>query len=375
MSAQPPVLRSPAAAALAPRLSYAQCWEDEKVLLDALEIGPDDDVLSIASAGDNALALALAGARSVTAIDLSVPQLSLLELKLAAAELGYQDYLALLGLQPGAGGDAPRALYAQVRGQLSPAARGYWDAHAALLEEGVLSAGRFERYLGAFRRFVLPLVHRRATVEALCALDSVEEQRRFYDDRWDTLAWRWLMRAFFSRPVMARAGRSPAHFAHVKGAVSSEFLRRARNGLIATPIRDNPYVQWMLLGRCPDLERGRRYLTRDGHRRLREARHRVKLVHAELEQFLPLADPGAFSAFNYSDLFEYLSAEQHAALLELTLRVARRGARLAYWNLLVPRWRPERLAGALERREARAGQLLQRDRAFVYGAFQLEVTC
>ena len=55
------------------------------MLQAGLQVGPDDDVLSICASGDNSFALAIAGARSVTAIDLSAPQIALAKLKLAAA--------------------------------------------------------------------------------------------------------------------------------------------------------------------------------------------------------------------------------------------------------------------------------------------------
>ena len=68
-------------------IRYSQVWEDQQVLCEGLAIGPEDDVLSIASAGCNVLALLLAGARSVTAIDMSPAQIALLELKLAGIRL------------------------------------------------------------------------------------------------------------------------------------------------------------------------------------------------------------------------------------------------------------------------------------------------
>ena len=74
-------------AALGDKISYAQSWEDPAVLLSALNVGPSDDVLSICASGDNSFALAIAGARSVTAIDLSAPQIALARLKLAAAKV------------------------------------------------------------------------------------------------------------------------------------------------------------------------------------------------------------------------------------------------------------------------------------------------
>ena len=87
---------------LAARLSYAQCWEDARLLRKALRITSSTRVLSIASGGCNSLDLALAGAQEVVAVDLSQPQLAVTELKMAGADLDYPDYLILLGLKDGA---------------------------------------------------------------------------------------------------------------------------------------------------------------------------------------------------------------------------------------------------------------------------------
>ena len=140
-----------AAQPLASRLSYAQCWEDWRVLCDALEPGPGDRVLSVASAGCNSIAMALKGAE-VVGIDLSPPQIALCELKLAAGALPYEQFLELLGLVPG----DPMARYRELETALSEPSRGFWAAHPQLLEQGVLTAGRFERYLATFTHRVLP---------------------------------------------------------------------------------------------------------------------------------------------------------------------------------------------------------------------------
>lgn len=356
---------------LAKGISYAQCWEDPAVLLDALRVGPEDDVLSITSAGDNSFALAIAGARSVTAIDLSFPQTALAELKLAAARhLPVQSVRSALGF-----GDFGRRVwfYHFLRDGLSEGARAYWDAHEPVIREGIVNGGRFERYLATFRTRVLPLVHGRRAIDGMLACRTLEEQRAFFEERWDTWRWRALFRLFFSRAVMARTGRSPEQFAQVEGAVADRFLERARHALTDLPVDRNFFVQWMLGGGFRDLEQAHPYLSTEGHAALKAAADRVRLVHASLEEFLEKVPPGSFSAFNYSNLFEYVPAAHHRRLLELTIRAARPGARVAYWNLLVDRHRPPELADRLERREDEAAALLSRDRAFVYGGFQLEV--
>jgi S-adenosylmethionine-diacylglycerol 3-amino-3-carboxypropyl transferase len=349
---------------LASRLNYAQCWEDVAVLGAALAVGPGDDVLSIASAGDNAFALAATGAR-VVAADLSEPQLALCELKLTAARaLDHAAWRVLFGLD---GGDR-LDVYRSLRDGLPDRSRRWFDAHGDDLAEGVLGSGRFERYLAAFRTRVLPLIHRRRTVEGWFELPDRVAQQRYFEHRWDGLRWRTLFRLFFSRRVMAARGRSREQFAHVDGPVADALLARARRVMTELPIRDNGYVQWMLLGRWVSDRAAPPWLTAQGQRALAESADRITLVHGPIQ-----AMRGKFSAFNLSDVPEYLSVAETRGLYDAVLESARPGARIAYWNLFVPRQRPPELADRVEPQVARALDLHRRDRAFVYGAFRLEV--
>ena len=354
--------------ALAQRISYAQCWEDEALLLEALEVGPGDRVLSIASGGDNSLALAIAGAE-VVALDLSFPQLALCELKLAGSHLEYLEFLQLMGLLE----DGRRVfLYHRVRERLTDEARRYWDQHEDIIRMGLLKQGRFEKYLEIFRTRVLPLIHGPDTVRELLACEDLQQQRDFYAQRWNRRRWRGLFRVFFSQMVMERLGRDPAQFAHVEGPVGQEFLRRCEHALTEIPVRTNPYLQWMLLQDFVDVQNcSRSYLTREGFAALQTARDRVHLVHSDIETYLSEAGQ-TFAAFNFSNLFEYVSADHHEQLLALAADHAEPGARLAYWNLLVPRSRPESLAERIQRDGARGQEMLLRDRAFVYGGFNVE---
>ena len=76
--------------------------------------------------------------------------------------------------------------------------------------------------------------------------------------------------------------------------------------------------------------------------------------------------------FNLSDIFEYMSAENSDALLERLSIAGRNNGRLAYWNLLAERHRPDRLAHVLQPLEAESKRLFDQDKAFFYSAFVLE---
>lgn len=351
----------------ATRLSYAQGWEDPRLLRAALAVGPEDDVFSIAAAGDNTLALLADGPASVVATDLSGPQLAVAELKAVAARLLPVDsYRALLGL------DAfGRRLwfYHYVREALSPRARCHLDALEPQLRAGLLGAGRFEGYLHRFRTQVLPAVVGAPAVAALLEAPSAAAQAAIYDTRWDTWRWRTLFRVFFSRPVMARAGRSPEHFRYVQGAVGDVFLGRARRALRDLPVGDNPFVQWMLAGRFTDLEHAHPYLSAAGHAATAAHGGRLTLLQGEAGAVLDAAPAGRFSAFNFSNIFEYLSEDDTARVWAAAVRAARPGARFAWWSLLVPRPVPAAFAGRVRVDAARSAALHAQDRAFVYGAF------
>ncbi len=356
--------------ALGARISYAQSWEDPRVLQAGLRVGPEDDVLSICASGDNSFALAIAGARSVTAIDLSAPQIALAKLKLTAAvHFDLERFRSFLGV----GQMGQRVfLYHELRPHLDEATRAFWDEHEVWIRTGLTGCGKFEGYLSLFRERMLPLVHRRKTIDAFLACQTLEEQQNFFVKRWDSWRWRALFRVFFSQWVMARRGRSPAQFAHVDGSVSATFLERTEHVMTQLPIAENPFMQWILTGGVMDPDQGQPYFSEDGHLKLKAAADRIQFIHADLLTHFQACGPGTYSAYNLSDVPEYLSESETEVLLRAAVGCARPGARLAYWNLLVPRWRPDSMVDLLDRDTALGERLIREDRAFVYGAFQVE---
>jgi S-adenosylmethionine-diacylglycerol 3-amino-3-carboxypropyl transferase len=352
------------------RLRYAQVWEDADVLLAALEVQPADTVVSIAAAGDNALALLGAGAARVVALDLNPAQLACLALRVAAyRELAHAELLELIGSRPSA---RREALYRRCRPALDASARAFWDAQGAAIAAGIGGAGKFEDYFRLFRTRVLPLVHRRATVAALLRGGTPEARARFYRERWDTWRWRLLFRVFFSRFVMGRLGRDPAFFKYVEGSVANRILARTRHALTALDPADNPYLHWILTG-----THGAALpwaLRAENFEKIRGRLDRLEWHALTLEAFLARerGSGAVVDKFNLSDIFEYMSPANTAALLEGMADASRPGGRLVYWNMLAPRRRPESLAHRLRPRDDLAAPLLARDRAFFYSALVVE---
>jgi S-adenosylmethionine-diacylglycerol 3-amino-3-carboxypropyl transferase len=349
-------------------IRYAQCWEDADVLLDGLDVRPGDVCLSIASAGDNALALLTRSPALVLALDLSPAQLACVELRVAAYRaLEHAELLELIGSTPSRRrGD----LYRRCRPLLSAEARDFWDGRREAVSAGVGSAGKFERYFGLFRRYVLPLVHGRARTDALLRGGTLEERRRFYERQWDSFRWRLLFRVFFSRFVMGRMGRDPSFFAYVEGDVASRILGRARYAVTELSPADNPYLQWIMTGRhtsaLPLALRPEHFAT------IRANLDRLQWRRQSVEDFLAGSEPRSVDRFNLSDIFEYMSEENYHRLLERLAGAGRCGGRLAYWNMLVPRSRPEALANKLRPLTELAQRLHGQDKAFFYSRFVVE---
>src|SRR5262249_34861459 len=198
-------------------IRYGQCWEDADVLLEALDIRPGHVCLSIASAGDNTLAMLARAPERLIALDLSAAQLACLELRVAAySELGHSELLELIGSQPSGRRDA---LYRRCRSRLSRGARNFWDARSTEIEGGIGGAGKFERYFALFRRLILPLAHSHQRVGSLLGGGSRVEREAFYENEWDTWRWRGLFQNLFSRAVMGRPWLGPHFFSHLESHV------------------------------------------------------------------------------------------------------------------------------------------------------------
>jgi S-adenosylmethionine-diacylglycerol 3-amino-3-carboxypropyl transferase len=347
-------------------IRYANVWEDAEVLCAALQPAEGKRILSIASGGDNAFALLASGAE-VVAADLSAAQLALVELKRAAMRsLSQPRMLAFLGFGE-AGGEIDRlAIYAGLEAQLPEEARAYWRSQEAAIRDGVGHAGKFERYFRLLRERLLPLLHRRSTVLDLMAERDEAARTAFYRERWDNLRWRLLFRIFFSRFVMGRLGRDPEFFRYVEGSVAERILTRVEYALTRLPNHANPYLEAILTGgfrRALPL-----YLRPEVYPHVQRHLDRLILFQGPIDA---ACEASRFDGFNLSDLFEYLDPEASAAVYARLVEASRPGARLAYWNMLVPR----RLAASHPRArhlEEESRRLFARDYAFFYSAFVLD---
>jgi S-adenosylmethionine-diacylglycerol 3-amino-3-carboxypropyl transferase len=350
-------------------IRYSVVWEDIHLLYKALSITPDDDVLSITSAGCNVLGLLLENPRSITALDMNPTQNALLELKMAAMRvMEYQDFIEFIGIRPSA---MRLKRYYQIRHVLSIPARMYWDGHTDLIEQGVIYCGKLEKYFRVWQQEHLANIHPAEKIRHLLSLDDLEEQKAFFEEEWATPAFEQDFKNYFGTYNLQK-GRDPALFKYVALDAGSYFYNRFKYVCTQLPAKGNYYLEFFLTSHYRDLNSIHPYLQESNYLLLRAGLDKVRLVTSDLESFLSATEQEMFSKANFSNLFEYMSEEHAACLLELLHPTFRKGGCIAYWNLMVPRSRPEYLAGKFASHRQLAKQLWQQDQSWFYRDFIVE---
>ena len=363
-------------------IRYAQCWEDADILLEGLDIQPGANCLSIASAGDNALAMLTRNPAKVLAIDLNPAQLYCVELRVAAYRaLTHQQLLILMGSRPciqreGQPYASRAAIYHYLcRPLLSEACKGFWDQQLQNINRfGIGGVGKFERYFRLFKKFILPFCHSKKEVDGLFCNATCEERQAYFDNTWNNKRWQWFARLFFSETVMGKLGRDPSFFAHIEGSFSQHIARRIKHALCELDPKENPYLHWILKTTHAD---ALPLALREEHfETIRNNLDRLQWRLISIEDLVHEANATneQFQKFNLSDIFEYMSETHAQQLLEQLLQISSKGSRLLYWNMLTPRNAPESMSQQIRPLTELAERLYKQDKAFFYNRLVIEET-
>lgn len=347
-------------------IRYASVWEDADILCEALAPSSKNGrILSIASSGDNVLALLTVDPKEIIAADLSSAHLACVELRMAAfRHLDHPNLLAFLGVIKG---DHRAKTYQQLRKDLSPEAAAYWDANHKSVEAGIIHVGKFERYLKIFGTKILPWIHPRWKRDTLLVPHSLSEQTAFYEKEWNTWLWKTFFKVFFSRTFMGLLGRDPAFFDHIEGSIAERILKRTCHAMTQLPTYNNPYLVYILTGNYLPTALPL-YLRAEVKDVITNRLDRIKLFKGPIQH----ADGGHFDGYNLSNIFEYMSEKEFTACYAALLGKANPKARLAYWNMLVPREVPDQLEERILFLEQISQALHFHDKAWFYQAFRVE---
>ncbi|MCG6940379.1 MAG: BtaA family protein [Thiohalocapsa sp.] len=320
-------------------LVYNTCWEDPAVDRQVLNIGADDRLLVITSAGCNVLDYVLLGPEQVHAVDANPRQNALLELKLAGIRrLEFDDFFAAFGR-----GYHPRfeTLYRrELRAGLSPFARGFWDKRVrwfgnprgSFYFHGLsgIVAKTFHGYLRMRPRLA-------ASIDDLFGTRSLDDQRRIYDDRVEPLFWtpgvNWTLSRQFTMSMLGvpHPQRKEVQQQHERGVAG--FIRESVEYVFRQlPVWTNYF--WMVYIRggyteqcCPE------YLKPDNFTALKGGLvDRISLHTATVAELLSESDR-SYSKYVLLDHMDWMSSYHPGALAEewaLILKRARADARIIF---------------------------------------------
>ncbi|KAJ9194895.1 hypothetical protein DTO164E3_7099 [Paecilomyces variotii] len=161
---------------------YAFTWEDPRVDHRLLNIGPDDVILAITSAGDNILDYLQNNPRRVHAVDLNPNQNHLLELKVAGfSALSYGDFWKIFG--EGKHEKFRELLISQLSPHLSSQAFQYWLEHSHVFTSasgrGLYETGG-SRHAIKMVRYLFKVFGLEKEVKKLCEAQTLNEQREIW---------------------------------------------------------------------------------------------------------------------------------------------------------------------------------------------------
>ncbi len=296
-------------------LVYNTCWEDPRLDRIALNLGADDTVLVITSAGCNALDYALQAPRHVYAVDMNPRQNALLELKLAGIRnLAYEEFFALFGKGRLAHADA--FYRARLRSSLSPYARDYWDRRIGFfLGKGIRKSFYYHGSSGLFAQMVNWYVDRvakvRESIEALLWAQTLEEQHDIYHRVLRSAIWTRFMRRFVANDAtlsllgVPRPQRQQVERYYPGGI--ARFIEDCLEAVFARlPIHDNYFWRVYMTGSytetcCPE------YLRRENFLRLKQGLVDRISVHTNTVQGFLEAHDSPISRYVLLDHMDWLS--------------------------------------------------------------------
>ena len=351
-----------------PTLRFAQSWEDADALLRALDIRPEAVCLSIISGGDNTLAMLTRSPQKVIAIDQNPAQIYCLELKVAAfRELSHTEMLVLLGSKPG---NVREHLYRRCRSALSESAQQFWDAHTADLTKGVGSCGTFEHHFAKFRGNLHRFAVNEKVIERMFRAGDRDVRDRYYQRDWDNWRWKMAFTSAFSGSIVSAMGRDTAFLKNVKSKWSDAMLDRFHRVLVELDPAENPYLQWILLGRhttalpCA--------LRQENFETIRANLDRLEWQCITIDDYLSTVKEPTIDRFNLGDIFEPMNHDTYGRLLRRLCSAGKPGGRMVSWNMVAEHEPGPAMSHLVRPLEALGARLEEENRSFMYRDLVIE---
>ncbi len=313
-----------------PKIVYNQTWEDFSVDKELLELTEADTLVALTSGGCNILHAALAGPKSIIAVDANPAQNHLLRLKLAAVQtLPYAEFWQLFGVGTHA---AYTQLYTDsLRPALPPESQKFWDAHIHIFKKGLYTVGALAR-LALLRKWIYRAVGS-DTLRTFADMTSTAAQRDFYTAQIEPRLWNFVY-AHIPTPTMWPYGVHPRQMYYCMRAgkffLKDLYKTKQRELFSTVAMRDNFFWHFIFFGYYRDNQHCPDYLKEENFALLQTRAAAITIVDGTLTTALNRTPERSITKFSLSDVVEFLSKARQEALWQAVIRTAAPGALISY---------------------------------------------
>jgi S-adenosylmethionine-diacylglycerol 3-amino-3-carboxypropyl transferase len=326
------------------RLFYTQIWEDPQADLDALQLKPGANIVTISSGGCNALAYLSANPSAVHAVDENGHHLAMLEIKKQAIKNlpDYDSVLHFLGnaCQP----DNIKRYQRHIRSHLPDTASTFWEGRPVL---GKFGKKRFHYFsnnayqhglMGGFIGFCHWFVRLMGgDLQKISTARNHEEQVHFFEKYLAPVFDSWLFRVIAVHPIaLYSLGIAPSQFASLKKeakqGLPALFKERIRHLACDFPLENNCFAH-QAFARCYDTgiqSALPMYLQKQYFLSLRSNIDRLYPHHTNLTEFLRQQPGGSVDAYLLLDVQDCMDKKQLTDLWIQVTRTATSNARVVF---------------------------------------------
>mmetsp|Transcript_29410 Transcript_29410/g.32696 ORF Transcript_29410/g.32696 Transcript_29410/m.32696 type:complete len:421 (+) Transcript_29410:968-2230(+) len=296
------------------KILFNTCWEDPRLDTEAFDLGEEDKIVMITSAGCNALAYLLDNPGHIYCIDRNPCQNSILDLKIAAIKtLSYEDFWQLFGL--GFYPNFTKELYPKLRPLLSKDSQVHWDKHSYYFDaKGWRKSFYYHGSCGGIA-YILHLYMKMypgllADCQKLFDETDLKEQKKTYYRDVHNKLWNPVVKAFVRSSWSMACCGIPVEQQKLLAGEAGDFskigiwiMEQLEYCWSELPIHENYFWRVYIKGRysktcCPD------YLKEENFQTLKERVDRISMHTTTIAEFLrehKTADISRFVLLDHQD--------------------------------------------------------------------------
>lgn len=283
----------------------------------ALRIDSKDHLLCVASAGEVPLNILAMNNVKIDAVDISQNQINLCKLKLAAIQtLEPREAASFLGFLDSTS-EKRSQYYEKVSRQLDNKEKDFWENNFFAIEKGPIRVGRFEKYIRVFSKIGILIIGRKRLLD-LFEIDSIEDQRIYFDENIANRKLKLLFRIAFNPKIYKKRGMDESGLQHSGNRdIAQYFFEKFRSFCTGTLARKNYYLQLTFFGKVLFEEAFPEYLQEKGVLNIRRNSEELLFLHKSFYQILSESHEGKYNKFALSNIGDWMTEKEFQDLLIL----------------------------------------------------------